>query len=115
MDGREPFSNISLVCKDHAPKPGKYRDGKPEDFVGKMVKLGFTGTNPHTGKVSLEHMWVRVSEALQPDKYQAGDWLFQQELIGSLDNDPVFEMEYQCGDNIAFKIEEIEDVYSEED
>lgn len=100
----EPIFNVGLVCKDHAPKPGKFKDNKPADFVGKIVKLGFPATNPLSQKETLEHMWVRVDSLVQPGTYDSGE-----ELVGTLDNDPILDCEYACGDEVAFKVEEIED------
>jgi uncharacterized protein YegJ (DUF2314 family) len=99
MSEREPLFNVGMVCKDHAPKPGRFKDSDPSKLVGEMVKLGFPATHPHTGKETIEHMWVNVHK------------VEGQELIGTLNNDPILDCEYQIGDDVAFKVEEIEDVF----
>lgn len=101
---KEPVFNVGLVCKDHAPKPGKFAASDPTKLIGEMVKLGFPAKNPHTGVDTLEHMWVRVTGLLP--KGMDG-----VELVGTLNNDPVLICEYQDGDRVAFGVEEIEDVY----
>lgn len=103
---REPLSNLGLVCKEHAPKAGRFKDSDPSKLLGEMVKLGFPATHPITGKETIEHMWVEVHTVIQPGTYQTGE-----ELIGTLNNDPVLNCEYEIGDEVAFKLEEIEDVY----
>lgn len=95
----EPLSNIGPVCDQHAPKPGKFIGQAPASFFGKFVKLGFPAKDPKSGRAVAEHMWVRV------EGY--GD---KQDLRGKLDNDPILECEYQCGDLVAFDVAEIEAV-----
>jgi hypothetical protein len=84
-----------------APKPGKFRGHDPKEFLGKFVKLCFPVKDPRPGgKVDSEHMWVKVLREYEGD----------EDLVGELNNDPVFVCEYQCGDQLAFKVEEIEEV-----
>lgn len=97
MSSRESASNFGFVCKEHAPKPGKYQGQEPSLFVGKLVKLGFPAKRSN-GHETIEHMWVKV-EKLQDDQ-----------LVGTLENDPFLECEYQYGDGVLFQVEEIEDV-----
>lgn len=104
----EPLFNVGMVCKDHAPKPGKYAGTEPRAFLGKLVKLGFPATNPQTMTETTEHMWVKVSEVLEPGTYDSGE-----ELVGTLENDPFLICEYENGDEVAFKVEEIEDIIAE--
>jgi len=101
----EPLYNIGLVCADHAPKAGKYAGQEPKTFLGKMVKLGFKAIHPLTNKESIEHMWVEVTHEIED-----GD----ERLGGTLDNDPIFICDFRNGDSLAFNVEEIEDVYEEE-
>lgn len=103
----ELFSNVGLVDKDHAAKAGKFKDCDPDKFLGEIVKLGFPVKNPHTGQETLKHMWVRVTERV------AKNMDADETLVGVLDNDPVLICEYQCGDEIVFGVEEIEEVYIE--
>jgi uncharacterized protein YegJ (DUF2314 family) len=106
MSEREPLFNVGMVCKDHAPKPGRFKDSDPSKLLGEMVKLGFPAKHPLTGKETKEHMWVKVHTVIQPGTYQTGE-----ELVGTLNNDPVLDTEYQNGDDVAFKVDEIEDVF----
>jgi len=91
----EPISNIGHVCPVHAPKPGRFAGQDPQTFLGKVVKLGFKTTD---GKTT-EHMWVKVDKVNE-----------NGELEGVLDNDPVYDVGYVCGDALAFQVEEIEAV-----
>lgn len=93
----ESLNNIGYVCPNHAPKSGKYVGQDPKTFIGKYVKLAFDDRN---GKMK-EHMWVKVVGFHDEQK---------GELRGVLDNDPVFEVGYVCGDELAFEVHEIEDV-----
>lgn len=99
--------NVGMVCKEHAPKPGRFADSDPDKFIGEMVKLGFPVKHPRTGVDTLEHMWVKVTGRVE--KNMDAD----EQLYGTLENDPVLECEYQNGDEIAFNVDEIEDVYKE--
>lgn len=92
---REPLANIGHVCPKHSPKAGKFKGQDPKSFIGKFVKLGFP-----SDRGVLEHMWVKV------DKLgENGD-----ELEGTLDNDPVYEVGFVCGDGVGFNVDEIEAV-----
>jgi hypothetical protein len=102
---KESLMNVGLVCDHRAPKPGKYSGQEPHTFVGKYVKLGFPAVHPHSGVSTTEHMWVKVTQQVQPGVYQTGE-----ELVGTLDNDPIYVTECQCGDEVAFKVDEIEEV-----
>ncbi len=98
---KEHPSNIGLVCDAHASKPGKFSGNDPKTFLKKFCKLGFKGVNPRTKKEITEHMWVFVHEVMEDG-----------ELHGTLDNDPVCELDppFVCGDWIGFRVEEIEEV-----
>lgn len=98
-----------LVCGDHAPKPGRFKDAEPAKLVGEMVKLGFPVKHPLTGVDTLEHMWVKVTGLVTKDMDA------DEQLVGILDNDPFLLCEYQAGDEIAFNVDEIEDVYLKPD
>lgn len=93
----EPINNIGYVCSEHAPKAGKYIGQDPKAFIGKFVKLAFDDRH---GKTK-EHMWVKVVDFYDESK---------GELRGVLDNDPVYDVGYECGDELAFEVHEIEDV-----
>lgn len=92
----ESLSNIGLVCPECASQPGKYTGQPPAIFLGKHVKLGFKTEDGE----KTEHMWVKVT-ALDPNG---------KELHGILDNDPIYDVGYDCGDLLAFAVDEIEDV-----
>lgn len=96
MNDQEPTSNIGLVCDEHAPKPGLFKNFPAEYFIGLHVKLGFPSKEG-----PLEHMWVKV------------EWYDEAtcELKGKLDNDPVYDVGYQCNDDLAFEVDEIEAVH----
>lgn len=99
MTKKESPHNIIAVCEEHASKPQEvYSKMAPDFFIGKFVKKGFPGLNPVTKKTQLEHMWVRVQS------------VEGKNLMGKLDNDPVFEMELKLGDTVKVGLHEIEQV-----
>jgi len=98
-----PKDNVRAVCDAHAPRQGRFTGTKPETFLGGMVKLAFKAINPTTGNETLEHMWVEVTELVTSDVYQNGE-----SLIGRLYSEPVLQCDYASGDELAFKVEEIE-------
>ncbi len=88
----EPLSNMGFVCQKCSLKPDpRFANLPPSAFVGRSCKLAF----PVASGARREYMWVRVTE-------HDGD-----ELIGFLDNDPIFEVGYEHGDRIGFKRDEI--------
>lgn len=95
--------NVATVCPNHAQKPGKYVGQDPASFIGEFVKLGFPAKWP-TGEPSTEHMWVRVTKLLPSG-----------ELQGDLNQDPVlfYDEPLKCGDEVAFTVDEIEDVWKD--
>lgn len=98
----ESIFNIGAVCENHAPKPQeKYAKEKPKFFIGKFVKKGFEGVNPTTGVKALEHMWVRITSVCGVEK---------NTLHGTLNNDPLFDMDIKDGSKVTVKLSEIEDV-----
>tara|TARA_Y100000310_G_scaffold323991_1_gene385216 strand:+ start:758 stop:1057 length:300 start_codon:yes stop_codon:yes gene_type:complete len=98
MTDKEDPRNIGYVCPAHAPKPDEALAELPlEYFIGKFVKLGFPSPR------GTEHMWLEV-KGLATN--------MSEELIGTLDNDPV-HADFVCGDEIAFNRDEIEDVFYE--
>lgn len=96
---RESQSNVGQVCASCAPQPGQFAGQEPANFVGKIVKLGFSAINPISQQPTKEHMWVQVLE-VKDDK-----------LVGTLDNYPTLNTNVAYGDTLSFKVEEIEDVY----
>lgn len=102
---REDLYNVGLVHPECASKPGKFAGQLATIFLGKYVKLAFTG-----GMVGgydagrKEHMWVLVNA------YDAAT----KTLSGNLNNDPVFDYGDQklydgsFIDNI--KVEDIEEM-----
>lgn len=94
---KESPRNIGFVHKECASKPNpKFAKLPLESFIGSFAKLGFTGSAGDGGPPTLEHMWVEVLR------------VEGKELVGRLDNDPILEMEYVCGDEVAFSPGEIE-------
>ena len=91
----EPLSNVGAVCDDHVSKPGKYAGQDPNNFLNKFVKLGFPSSQG-----TKEHMWVRVS----------GLGTQGTDLEGVLDNDPILDVGFSCGDGVGFDVSEIETV-----
>ncbi|MGR5382209.1 DUF2314 domain-containing protein [Vibrio harveyi] len=67
-----------------------------------MVKLIFNMLEPESEEeVSIERMWVEV-KALEKGLY-----------VGTLDNDPYWNVLLKCGDNVVFGPEHIIDIYEE--
>lgn len=90
---------MGFVCDEHRSKPDPQYFDKPFDwFHNKYCKLSFQGKNPD-GEDCHEAMWVLVTG----DQEIEGTKM----LIGVLDNDPVYEMEYKCGDGVGFERNEI--------
>jgi len=97
-DDREPLANIGMCHPECGPKPRpEFREKPVSFFVGKFVKLGFDTVD----KVKKEHMWVKVTGLAET----AGE-----ELRGELNNDPVLNVGYECGDLLEFSRSEIEQV-----
>lgn len=94
---RESVHNIGLACPEHGPRPGQFTGQDPKTFIGKLVKLGFPTDDQ---QYRIEHMWVKVDSL----------GTHGTELEGVLDNDPVFEVGYDCGDGVGFDVSEIEQV-----
>lgn len=94
---KEPSSNYGSVCPAHEPKPGRYKDHNPKEFLNRYVKLGFPCKNGST-----EHMWVLVYE------------VNGNKLKGELDNDPVYITDFdpplKYGDSVEFEMHEIEQI-----
>ncbi len=94
----------ALVCLEHRPRPdlfGVYAGVPLEKFVGTSVLLGFEGKDAQ-GIDRIEYMWVHVTGFA--DERAHGD-----ELVGVVDNVPFLDMEYECGDVISFRREEIQE------
>ena len=94
----ESPTNLGWVCPDHTPKPDpKYFDKPFKWFVGKCCKLGFpTG---RTEPPFIEFMWVQVNLVREIDG--------KMMLVGYLDNDPYFVIDYKDRDGVAFERNEI--------
>lgn len=100
---KEPISNVGFLCSEHASKPGGFTDKSLDFFVGKFAKLLFViPESKDKRRLNFERMWVEVLRV-------EGD-----ELIGRLDNDPMYVTEYEFNDLLAFKIQEIAEVYEQE-
>lgn len=99
----EPLSNVFLV-NNRENRAGKYAGQDPETFVGKWVKLAFPVKHPASGNLGTEYMWVSVQTTSTEDLRS------KCQLIGVLDNDPMYECPLKCGDLVAFNVEEIDDV-----
>lgn len=97
---KSELGNIAMLCDEHSPKPNSELAEKGHEFfIGKFVKLAFKAWAP-SGEETLEHMWVKVGKYNEESK----------ELEGVLDNDPILDTKYKFGDEIAFRLDEIEDV-----
>lgn len=108
---KKPPGNIRRVCAECAPKPVAAFSRRPlKWFWGKLVKLGF----PVKGEYgpTVEHMWVEVVRSVLPD--ELGKRTPKVELIGKLDNDPIYA-DMQRGEYVAFHRKEVEDVWEEEE
>ena len=99
---------VRITCSEcserrKAETQEKIKGQPPEFFIGSWVKLAF----PCDGECTpdMEHMWVKVIEIYQGDE--------KEELVGVLDNDPLFITDYHRGDGVAFKRSEIEDFFFE--
>jgi hypothetical protein len=94
----------ALACLEHRPRPnlsGIYAQVPLGDFIGTSVLLGFKGKDG-LGAERFEYMWVHVTGLA--DARVHGD-----ELVGVIDNVPFLVMEYECGDTISFRREEIQE------
>ena len=77
---------IRLVHETASSPDPSYKKRPLEWFIGRSVKIGFQS---HEGKV--EWMWVTVQDVESPD------------LIGTLDNDPLFCTHLMYGDSITLR------------
>ncbi len=94
--------NTRFVCEEHAPKPNaKFLKMKPEELVGKFVKICFDTRLTFRGRPMLEHMWVLTTgHDEKNDRY-----------VGVLNNHPVLSGHLIAGDIVHFKNEDIEDLF----
>jgi uncharacterized protein YegJ (DUF2314 family) len=98
----EPSENVQFFCREHSPKPrAELHDLPAHAFVGIHVKRAFSADPFSADRGRVEHMWVRV-EASSADG----------RLVGRLDNCPVFDVGYQCGDRVTFPVTDVEDVFA---
>lgn len=96
---REDPRNIAFVCSKHSPKAGGFKDKPTKFFIGKFVKLAFPVDEvPGKRLPNFEHMWVKVLRI-------EGD-----ELVGELDNDPMYVTKYKFKDRVTFKAPAVEEV-----
>ena len=96
----EPRENIGRIhgsCSDERLKQTQLliKNIPAEQFIGKYVKIAFKS------KGLVEHMWLKVTDFACQSDY---------DLVGTLDNDPVIVVEFKCGDQVEFKLSEIEQV-----
>lgn len=91
---REPPCNIG-PCPTRLPDP-QYASWPLTTFIGKYCKLSFSCVQ-HPDRH--EYMWVKVTGMGE-----------EEDLRGVLDNDPVHNVGYKCGDELEFKCTEIIDV-----
>jgi hypothetical protein len=87
--GEEAERNVRIISAGHYQLTPEIREKPMPWFVGRFVKLNF----PIPGGLG-EYMWVLVTS-------HKGD-----ELVGTLDNEPVFA-DLDRGDEIVFRPEEI--------
>jgi hypothetical protein len=91
----EPRANIVDVCDVHAPRPDPALAARnPQSFLGAWVKKRF---RERTGKRRHEHMWVHI-HTVRPDGT----------LVGTLDNDPDYDVGVVWGDTVTVRLDEIE-------
>lgn len=103
MSGREPESNLTYYCGDHAPKPDPaLAQIEPLSLIGKHVKASFVTDEEHHPRVRAEHMWVKVFAVIG----EAG----QPVLVGELANDPAFIDKLHIGDEVRLTMDEVEGV-----
>jgi Uncharacterized protein conserved in bacteria (DUF2314) len=92
----ESADNWGYVCDIHAPQPDpRYAQMDPAAFLGRYVKRAFAVR----ASAAQEHMWVQV-QTVTPDGH----------LQGVLDNDPVQDTGYVCGDTVTVTLAQIEAV-----
>lgn len=106
MNEPESMSNVGACHSNCAPKPDAILAQKPLDwFIGKFVKLGFPVVEEIVaqGGPNKEHMWVAVERIATEDEGPNGE-----ELVGKVNNDPVFATDWPCDSEVAFKRDECE-------
>lgn len=87
-------NNNARLVHEEAIKPDSLYTKKPLDwFLGRFVKIAFQSADSIA-----EHMWVKVTEVQDSN------------LVGSLDNDPVFVTHIGCGDRVVLSRVQIEAV-----
>jgi len=93
----EDLRNIYCTCTKHSSRPqAKYASWDPTQFIGKWVKVGFT--EKLTERV--EHLWVQILVVTKEGK-----------LHGTVDNDPLLNLDVKYGDPVEVSIFEIESCY----
>lgn len=80
---------------------GKYKDVNPSTLLDKYVQLGFKVKDHPT--IGVEYMWVLVGSLSCQD----------DELLGTLVNEPMYLTTFKYGDWVPFKLYEIVDVFEE--
>jgi hypothetical protein len=98
-------NNIGIICRDCSPPPmGLERTGlNPKSLIGAFVKVGVhveDSVREECG-IEREHIWILVTG------YE------NEELIGTVNSQPI-AIPYALHDRVAFKLEEVEDIYNEE-
>jgi len=95
----ESINNLQILCEKHGPKPqSRFNSWDPKNFIGHHVKVSFKIDNPISPSVKTEHMWVKIHGKRKT------------ELIGILDNYPVYTDLIKFGDEITLSINNIEAV-----
>jgi hypothetical protein len=100
---KEPLSNLRTVHAGCMKPKKRFTKMKPETFVGKFIKKGFTSMLD--GRPGIEHMWVEVKGVERQDG--------ESVLTGTLESIPCFEVGLQCGDAVTVKLTEIEEVFGQ--
>ncbi len=99
-DARTVMAGLTSLA--HRPRPNlycEYTEIPVERFLGNNVLLGFPGVDPY-GVKRPEYLWVFVVRLAK--EHEHGD-----ELVGVVDSVPFLKMEYEYGDLISFRREEI--------
>ncbi len=92
--------NIYRTCPKHSSRPqAKYASWNPNDFVGKWIKVEFS----EKGTDKKEHLWVKINAVKE-----------EGILLGTVDNDPLLDLEVECGDSVEVSISKIESCFDGE-
>ena len=99
----ESIANLVLVCEECSQPDLKYMEYDNDYFIGKYVKIGF-----ESQEGPVEHCWVMINTSgKEGSPLGAG----VNQFIGTLGNDPLFDIGLTCGDTVIVYKNQIEDVF----